>query len=546
MSLLNWTDNAPAIQLLAPIHSTDTVINVSTSGGYPTPPFEFAIDLSSAPELCLCQDIISNTVWQVVRGWDGSTAQSHNPASGQIGLITSEQFWTEVNVHLVQDPYQHTQYMRADGTGHDTPTQHSVGSGDNVAINTVNAWNTFQGSMQVQQASYVLQNRFSQLYLNQPFDPTQPPISHFGDTGYDGLSDNPANGGHVHGRETADEIDEGHLWPPGTLALWAGSTPPSGWLPCDGRDVRTDLAPLCFDQWGFTCGSAVAWYPPAPTWPTYIGYLPGTYTDPDSQAILTVEVPYSYAQDPRQIALQLPYGEPLYFKLPNLPAPAPGLSWIVKMDYGYVWEPRPSPPPSQPIFAAPFRVDATFPALEFFDNWEALPSQSEPWSSGVKFQEDVTVVEAPHPPGRFQTAWTWGYDAATGLPIVNGTDYIGPGQPVSGTIVVPVYPFGTATPEGYTLLEPAQPSYQVGPPIIVNEELMQLYGLRVPVVNGYGWVHTDSYPPADGSYLVGVAQAQQRDNDVAITVSKASISNPGVPDQPFSGTVSVFFFIYSL
>jgi hypothetical protein len=447
--------------------------------------------------------------------------------------------------------------MRADGTGHDLPAQHSVGDGNYVAINTDNDWEV-SPSLYQWQASYVWQNRFAQLYGDAFFDPSQLPPSHWGDTGFDGLSVNPANGGHVHGRETSDEVDN-HLWPPGTLALWAGAKLPEGWLPADGRDIRCDLAPLCFEQWGFTCGSAIAWYPSPPEWPTYIAYQMGNYTDPDSEALLTLAVPYAYAQDPRKIAMQLPPGEPVYFKLPNLPSPQPGLRWVVKMDYGYTYEPRPAPPSPQSISVFPFKVDSVFPAVTFVDHWQSLPSQYVPGSSGVKFQEDVTVVEAPHHPGRYQTNWTWGFDAATGLPVINGTDYIGPAQPVSGTIAVPVYPFGTPMPSGYTLLEPPQPAYQVGPPIVENEELMQLYGLRVPVVNGYGWVHTAipwtklasapwcnaSYPPTDGNYLVGTAQAQQRDNMIAITVSKMMISNPGVPDQLISGSILVFFYIYS-
>lgn len=557
MSLLNWTDNAPPVELTAPVGATDTTFYVSTSGGYPQAPFEFAIDLGSVPELVLCTAVVSNTQWTVTRGWDNSTAQAHTPKDGQIILITSEEFWAEANAHITVDPPDHTQYMKANGTGHDSPAQHVVGSGNYVAINTSGNDRIF-GSTGAQQASYVLRNRFSQLYLDQAFDPSVPPPSHFEDYSFDGISTYPANGLHVHGRETPDEISEGHLWPPGTLALWAGIGEPPGWLPCDGRDVRTDLAPLCFAQWGYTCGSAIAWYPPPPILPTSIAYSQGNYTDPNSQAQLTIDVPYSYMQDPRYIAMQLPMGEPTYFKLPNLTAPK-GLTWIIKMDYGYVWEPRPSPPPPLRMYCSPFRVDQVIPAVWFNDYAQQLPGQYQPGSTGPVIQEVVEVSEAPHPPGTWWTGFTWGFDAVSGIPIISGIDYIGPEQMISGPIAVPVFPFGQPMPSGFTLLQPPQPAYQVGPPIIVSEELVQLYSIRVNVNNGYGWALTDvpwtslasgpwmnaSYPPTDGNYLNGIAQVQQRNNLIAVTVSKAVVSNPGQPDVAATGNVAVNFFIYS-
>jgi hypothetical protein len=86
------------------------------------------------------------------------------------------------------------------------------------------------------------------------------------------------------------------------------------------------------------------------------------------------------------------------------------------------------------------------------------------------------------------------------------------------------------------------------------------------VVGGYGYVHTDipwsklasapwvsaSYPPVDGFYLVGIAQVQQRDNQIAITVSKCFQIQPyednGVPqgvETPVTASILVYFFAYT-
>lgn len=561
MTVLNYSDVAAPIALIQSVDASTTTFRVSTSGGYPPAPFEFAIDLDVAPELCLCLRIVSPTEWIVQRGYDGSAPQPHSPRQNQIFLATSQQFWADANVHITQHLAAHTQYFPNHGEGHDNSFYHTVaGRKKLVSIYTDPEFNTL-GVGQAAQASYVWRTRPDLI------TPGQPAPSHFGDTGFQGLSVTPANGLHLHAREDASEFSEGHLWPPGTLAIWGGATLPQGWLPADGRDVRTDLAPKCFEQWGFTCGSAIAWYPPPPEIGTSIVYQKGSYIDPDSQAILTLAIPYAVAPDLTHIALQLPADQPVWFKLPNLPDPGEGLTWIVKMDYGYVWEPRPSPPPPLPMVEFPFKVDQALPPVTFVDHYQGLPGFFDPGTDlGPNSVEEVTVVSAPHPAKEYPTNWTWGFDAVSGLPVIQGSDYIGPEQVVSGPIAVPVYPFGQSPPPGFFLLQPPQPAYVVGPPIILNEELVQLVGVRVDVYNGYGVAVTDydwsslasapwvnaSYPPADGNYLNGIAQVQDRNNKIAVTVSKCFMSYPSTyngqsttQDNIVTGSILVYFFVYT-
>lgn len=413
MSLHNFSDALPTTQLTTSVGSGDTTWHITSSQGFPPPPFEFVIDESTTLELCLCTNFITPTSWTVQRGYDSTTPASHSISPNQIQLIVSQIIFQESNAHITADPDEHTQYMRASGARHDSLSLHIAGPlGTDV---------------------------------NVPTDIIEPSTSHWGDSSSAGTSHYAANQLHIHGREAMAEVASG-LWPTGTIMLWPTSTPPPGWLPCDGRTYRTDHAPELFNQIGYTYGAAVDWFAAPPLFLSALNTAIQDVYNPFTNNPVSVTIPYGYLIDPRTIAIQLPPGQTTYGRLPNLPNPtavygtiAVGLQWIIKADYGYVWTPRPIPPtindPNQiPIQCAPYRIHNSIPIPVFVN--------------GISATYEVNAYEE----GIWDTTFSWGFDYIYGLPAFYGSGFIGPGEYITGPFTIPVVPYGSPPPPGYTLI----------------------------------------------------------------------------------------------
>lgn len=326
----NFTDYQISTTLYSDVTSANsTVIYVVSAAGFPVAPFEILID----NELMLVTNSLQNSTqanfaWTVQRGFDSSTTATHSTGAVVV-CTTSAGIWQEANDHLTQNLDQHGQYFRADGTRHDLVSNHTVGSSRYLA--------------QFPQAS-------SSSYVINTDNEVAPRASHWDDQGFLGTSLNPANASHVHGRETDEEL-RGNLWPAGTILLWSGdiNNIPPYWLPCLGLDVRTDLAPEFFAQVGYSYGSSVDWYPPAPVFPSVLVQNgKGQYGLPTETAAVT---------DPRKVVMRLPAGSHTYCKTPNinhLPQVDPSVVWIIKVDYGYVYSPRPKPPGPSTVYAYPY------------------------------------------------------------------------------------------------------------------------------------------------------------------------------------------------
>ncbi len=379
------------------------------------------------------------------------------------------------------------------------------------------------------------------------------PASHWGDVAYAGNSVNPANSLHVHGRESIEELQSG-LWPPGTLALYGVQGTPPGWMECKGYDVRVDLAPQLYDQYGYAFGSAIDWYPGTPVFPSYVGYDTQTITDPYNQAEITVNAPYTYMLDPRNVVLYLPEGSNTYLKLPNigqLPSVPAGAKWIVKVDYGYTWAPRPPAPPAQTLYVAPYAVDSSYPQAVAQDNGGNSPD--------ILVKTPITVERSA------STGFKWAYDAIMGIPVIIGADYISPGTFITGPFLVPVLPQGAPIPNGMTLLPSTTPAPGNTETIVISEKTVQLKSIRMTVTNGFGFILTSdnwlnlagapflnaSDPTVDGYYITGEVNAQQRNGLILIVVSNVNTNSwnangsvgPAVPMT--SDNLAVFYPVYT-
>src|ERR1700722_5286888 len=81
MALRNYSNNAvPQVLPSGGITNSQTTIPVvGSTASYPTPPFILGIDRgTSSQEVCLCTSIIDGTHFGATRGYDGTTAVSHN------------------------------------------------------------------------------------------------------------------------------------------------------------------------------------------------------------------------------------------------------------------------------------------------------------------------------------------------------------------------------------------------------------------------------------------------------------------------------------
>lgn len=110
MSSRSFINKAPLLPLSVAINTTDTVLQVSSTTGYPNAPFTLAIDRgTSKEEVVLCTAKTSNT-FTVTRGYDGTTAVSHStPAT--IEHTTAAIDYAEANAHVNGTGDVHAQYL---------------------------------------------------------------------------------------------------------------------------------------------------------------------------------------------------------------------------------------------------------------------------------------------------------------------------------------------------------------------------------------------------------------------------------------------------
>jgi hypothetical protein len=415
-----YTDLTYATTLAGAVTSTATSFTIATPVPLPNLPFTAALDFNtSAVELVLVT-AVNGTAWTVQRGWDTITplpAVAHN-AGSSVAVITSAVDLDAMNAHASErqtNPHS-GQYLDAAGARHDLPSLHPAGSVIPTATPTVG------------------------LPFNQ--------------TGATGTGSYYARVDHVHTAESTATLLDG-LASTAQMALWADVMPiPPGWLPCDGRDLDTAVYPEVVAQIGYSFGGAIGWYPTAPviattltsvsgTAPVYGagGYVTGTsggstvvVTAP-SVSGLSIEAPAAarwYVKAPQSfLASGSSVNEPLTslsltWDLAAQPVNLPPLRWIIKVDRGAIWEPRPVPP-------APVQI-----------SYYPLPPGS---------------TDKAAPAGYYPSPYWWGFDLLTGLPVI----YVPPasGNSTGATDVTPtpgatfpvlVYPAGTSQPPGTTPL----------------------------------------------------------------------------------------------
>lgn len=210
MSARNYTNAAIPVELTATVDdgTTDLVLPVVSTAGYPDTPFLLAIDRKSADEevvLCTSKDASNFTV---TRGFDGTTGKAHT-SGALVEHVSAAIDYAEANAHINNTALdEHSQYMKADGARHDLNARHAVGGvvprglvGDIVA-ETVGA------------------------------------------TAAAGETDKAADAGHRHAMPTAQEIQNA-IVPVGTVWHTFASSAPTGWLICNGAAVsRTTYASL--------------------------------------------------------------------------------------------------------------------------------------------------------------------------------------------------------------------------------------------------------------------------------------------------------------
>lgn len=73
----NYINSAPPVGLSVAVSTTDTTLTVSSTTGYPAPPFTLGLERGTAnEEVALCTALTA-TSFTVTRGYDGSVARTH-------------------------------------------------------------------------------------------------------------------------------------------------------------------------------------------------------------------------------------------------------------------------------------------------------------------------------------------------------------------------------------------------------------------------------------------------------------------------------------
>jgi hypothetical protein len=145
MPLRNFINGAPLLTLSSGINNTtDTVLTVSSTTGYPTAPFTIALERGTVNEEVVLCTAKTSTTFTVTRAYDGTTIKAHS-AGATIEHTTSAVDYLDANAHVYDTARDdHTQYTRkalwtAKGmllaaSASSTPVGVTVGANDTVLV----------------------------------------------------------------------------------------------------------------------------------------------------------------------------------------------------------------------------------------------------------------------------------------------------------------------------------------------------------------------------------------------------------------------------
>jgi hypothetical protein len=98
LSVRNYSNTAPVQALTSGVSAGAVVLPVTSTTGWPSTPFTLAMDRGlTTEEVCLCTSMASNS-FTVTRGYDGTTAQTHN-IGASVELCVSSIDYAEANAH---------------------------------------------------------------------------------------------------------------------------------------------------------------------------------------------------------------------------------------------------------------------------------------------------------------------------------------------------------------------------------------------------------------------------------------------------------------
>jgi hypothetical protein len=127
--LTRYFNNVAHTVLSSGVTIGETIINVASTGGYPTAPFTIAIDRGSTnQEVCLVTVVLGSTQFQVTRNYDLADDTIH-AAGAIVEMASVAQDFLEANDHQsIYTEDVHTQYLLTDGFRHDETALHLVGT----------------------------------------------------------------------------------------------------------------------------------------------------------------------------------------------------------------------------------------------------------------------------------------------------------------------------------------------------------------------------------------------------------------------------------
>lgn len=217
----NFLNTSPPTNLTANIDNqlTTTSIPVSSTAGYPTPPFTGCMERNTDnQEFVLVTNTPDGNHFTVVRGYDGTTPVQHL-APATFEHCTGAIDFREANEHHTDSSRDdHPQYMNSSGARHDLSARHLVGT------------SLLAGT---------------------------PGLSSPGDAGAVGGSTAVAAADHQHSRESYLTI-LANIIPVGTIFMYGGPSTtslPSSWLYLQGQQVSRSTYPALFALYSTTYGS---------------------------------------------------------------------------------------------------------------------------------------------------------------------------------------------------------------------------------------------------------------------------------------------------
>lgn len=187
MPLRNYINTALPVTLSVGVNASATSFQVPSTAGYPTAPFTLGIERGTAnEEMSLCTGIPDSTHFTVTRGYDGTSGKSHSPGIA-IEHCVSAGDYSDANSHIFDTTRNdHTQYLLR-----------------NIL--------TTKGDIFASAAGGIVRVAVGSDGTVLTADSTQAPGLRWGTIS---------------------------LVPSGTIAGFAGSAAPSGWLLCDGSTVN--------------------------------------------------------------------------------------------------------------------------------------------------------------------------------------------------------------------------------------------------------------------------------------------------------------------